>query len=93
MEGKGENLGSEPLNFEGAAFPEKTDDARRPGGRSEPSWRAWVLSIIAAVVLSIAATLIFGGSIRPPGASNAAAGRCGGAGGGPCCPAQTDGEK
>ncbi len=68
-------------------------EGRRPGEGSGPSWRAWVLSIVAAIVLSVAATLIFGGSFRLPGASNAAAGKCGAAGGGPCCPAQTDAEK
>ena len=75
-----------------AGLKEGSGGAHRPDGRSGPTWRAWVLSIVAAIVLSVVATLLLGGSFRLPGASNAAAGGCG-AGGGPCCPAQADGGK
>ena len=30
--------------------------------RSGPTWRGWVLSILAAVILSVTATLLLGGS-------------------------------
>ncbi len=61
-------------------------DAHQPGGRPGPTWRALFLSILAAVVLSVAATLLLGGSFRLPGASKATAGGCGAGAGGPCCP-------
>lgn len=76
-----------------AGFPDGAEDARRPGGRPGPTWRAWLLSIVAAIVLSVAATLLLGGSFRLPGASNAAVGGCGAGAGGPCCPGQGDGGK
>ncbi len=76
-----------------AGLTEGSVAGRQTGEGSGPPWRAWVLSLVAAVVLSVAATLLFGGSFRLPGASNAAAERCGAAGGGPCCPAQADGAK
>ncbi|MGE5663470.1 MAG: hypothetical protein ACM31I_03965 [Deltaproteobacteria bacterium] len=66
------------------------EGARPPGERPGPTWRAWLLSIVAAVVLSVAATLLFGGSFRLPAASEVAAG-C--AAGGPCCPPQGDGTR
>lgn len=55
-------------------------EADRPG----PGWRAWILSILAAVILSVAATLLLGGSFgvsraTPPGA-------CGIDRAVPCCP-------
>jgi hypothetical protein len=31
-------------------------------GRRGPTWRGWVLSILAAVILSVTATLLLGGS-------------------------------
>jgi hypothetical protein len=56
--------------------------------RKGPTWRAWVLSVIVAIALSVMATLLLGGnaSFRPEGAAPA-----GGAGsehksGDVCCP-------
>jgi hypothetical protein len=55
-------------------------------GRRGPSWRGWVLSILAAVILSVTATLLLGGSVafRPERA--AGPGAAGSGCGGPCCP-------
>ncbi len=87
------NKGPEQSMFEAAGLPGGADDARRPGGRPGPTWQAWLLSIVAAIVLSVAATLLLGGSFRLPGASNAAAGGCGAGSGGHSCPLQGDQEK
>jgi hypothetical protein len=46
------------------------------------TWRALVISIIAAVVLSVTATLLLGGSFGVPGRTVSAG--CGS--GGSCCP-------
>ncbi len=91
MDGKGEDKGSERLTLESAAFGEGADDVRPPGGRRGPTWRAWLLSIVAAVILSAAATLLLGGSFHLPGGSTAAAGGCGAGSGGPCCPPRGEG--
>ncbi len=88
MNGKDEDKRAEQAMFESAGFREGADDARPPGRRPGPTWRAWLLSIVAAVVLSVAATLLLGGSFHLPGGSTAAAGGCGSASGGPCCPPQ-----
>lgn len=50
--------------------------------RAGPTWRAWVISIIAAIVLSVTATLLLGGSFRFTG--GAVSGGCGQGSG--CCP-------
>ena len=60
----------------GAGSEARADD--RPG----PTWRGWVISILVAVVLSVAATVIFGG----PSARRAAVAGRPGACGGECCP-------
>lgn len=90
MDGKGDEKGSERLMSGPSASSGAAESARPPGERPGPTWRAWLLSIVAAVVLSVAATLLFGGSFRLPAASKAAAG-C--AAGGPCCPPQGDGTR
>ncbi|HEY7585648.1 MAG TPA: hypothetical protein VH866_03970 [Candidatus Deferrimicrobiaceae bacterium] len=51
-------------------------------GRKGPTWRAWAISILAAIVLSLTVTLLFGGSFRFTG--GAVSGGC--AAGGNCCP-------
>ena len=54
-------------------------------GRTGPSWRGFALAILAAVVLSVTATLLLGGSWSFYALRPAAAGAgCGS--GGPCCP-------
>lgn len=68
----------------GGAVPTDGTKAVRPG----PTWRALILSILAAIVLSVAATLLLGGSFRPTGASNGAP--AGSGAHGPCCPLPGD---
>jgi len=68
-----------PSETDGAGSAPAAEDRRGPG------WRAWVLSILVAIGLSVTATLLLGGSIafRPEAAVSGAAGSgCGG----PCCP-------
>jgi hypothetical protein len=59
--------------------------AQGPECRPGPGWRAWVLSILVAIALSVTATLLLGGSVafRPEraGVPGAAGSGCGG----PCC--------
>ena len=78
-EGKGMRDPEERVAVEG--WPEGAPESR-PG----PGWRGWVLSILVAVILSVTATLLLGGSLvgrlTPPAAPEATAGGCGG----PCCP-------
>jgi hypothetical protein len=56
-------------------------------GRRGPTWRGWVLSILAAVILSVMATLLLGGSsaFRSDRAAGGAGG-CGSGAGSGCCP-------
>ena len=93
MDGNGADKGPDRSTLEAARIPEAAEDAHRPGGRPGPGWRAWLLSIVAAIVLSVAATLIFGGSFRLSGASNGAAGDNAAGSASPCCPLQGDGKR
>ena len=73
----------------GLRVPLETGGAGEPPaakGRRGPSWRAWVLSILVAIALSVTATLLMGGSgaFRPERA--AVPGAAGSGCGGPCCP-------
>jgi hypothetical protein len=69
-----------------------TGDSHTAEGRRGPSWQGWVLSILVAIILSVTATLLLGGSgsFRPDrvAASGVAGGGCG-AGSGCCPPAAT----
>jgi hypothetical protein len=47
-----------------------------------PTWRAWVISVIVAVILSVTATLLLGGSFHLTGGN--VPGGCGA--GRSCCP-------
>jgi hypothetical protein len=38
-------------------------DSRTAESRRGPTWRGWVLSILLAVILSVTATLLLGGSV------------------------------
>ncbi len=87
MDGKGEDRGAEQLRFDAAGIGEGAEDARPPGARPGPTWRAWLLSIVAAIVLSAAATLLLGGSFRLTGGA-VPSGACGS--GSNCCPAPTE---
>ena len=64
-----------------------TGDPHSAEGPRGPSWRGWVLSILAAILLSVTATLLLGGSgvFRSDGAAAGAGGRGSGAGRS-CCP-------
>jgi hypothetical protein len=55
-------------------------------GRRGPTWRGWVLSILVAVVLSVTATLLLGGSGAFRTDRAAAAGAGGVGAGSSCCP-------
>lgn len=65
-----------------------TGDSHTAEGRRGPSWQGWVLSILVAIILSVTATLLLGGSgsFRPDrvAASGVAGGGCGAGSG--CCP-------
>jgi len=65
-------------------------DSRTAESRRGPSWQGWVLSILVAVILSVMATLLLGGSgsVRQDRAvaSGAAGGGSGSHFGSSCCP-------
>ena len=62
--------------------PRAEEELKDASGRPAPTWRVWVVSIIVAIVLSVTATLLLGGSYRFTGA--AISGGCGQGSG--CCP-------
>jgi hypothetical protein len=73
----------------GAVLPDE-EAARGTDGmaledRPGPGWRGFVLSILAAVVLSVIATLLLGGSWSSFTSHPAAAVSSGGCGSGGCC--------
>ena len=66
-----------------------TGDSHTAEGRRGPGWKGWVLSILVAIILSVTATLLLGGSgsFRPDRAAVAAGAAGGGSGAGSsCCP-------
>jgi len=67
----------------GTPVPTETNaavDSHAAAGRRGPTWRGWVLSILVAILLSVTATLLLGGSgAFRSGHSAAGAGRN-------CCP-------
>jgi len=62
--------------------PLAEDELKDLSGRPGPTWRAWVISILVAIVLSVTATLFLGGSFLFMG--GAVSGGCGQ--GSDCCP-------
>ncbi|MCL5966851.1 MAG: hypothetical protein M1550_06590 [Deltaproteobacteria bacterium] len=77
-EGLAGGPGAEEQLFRAEGEPASSGD--RPG----PTWRGWVVSILVAIILSVTATLLLGGSfgsdrLLSPGA-------CATGPGGPCCP-------
>ena len=66
-----------------------TGDSHVAEGRRGTTWRGWVLSILVAVLLSVTATLLLGGSgaFRSDNAIGPAAGPDGSGAGSGCCPA------
>ena len=77
---EGEKELRDPLDTGGAGDPPAAE------GRRGPSWRAWVLSILVAVALSVTATLLLGGSVAFRPEQAAASGAAGSGCGGSCCP-------
>jgi hypothetical protein len=73
-----------------------TGDTHTAEGRRGPGWKGWVLSILAAILLSVTATLLLGGSgsFRPDraAASGGDAGGCGSGAGRSCCPPADEGK-
>ena len=67
-----------------------TGDSHTAEGRRGPGWKGWVLSILVAIILSVTATLLLGGSgsFRPDraAASGTAGSGCGSGAGSRCCP-------
>lgn len=65
-----------------------TGDSHTAEGRRGPGWKGWVLSILVAVILSVTATLLLGGSgsFRPDRAAASGAGGVGCGAGSSCCP-------
>ena len=67
-----------------------TGDSHAAEGRRGPTWRGWMLSVLVAIILSVAAMLLLGGSasFRPDRAvaAGAAAGGNGSWAGSSCCP-------
>lgn len=82
-------------------MPESTEsiaagDPRAASVRRGPTWRGWVLSILAAVILSVAATLLLGGSsafrLDRAVAGGGTGGGCGSGTGSSCCPPEDAGK-
>ena len=76
----------------GSQEPLETGEAGHPPveeGRVGPSWRGWALSILVAVILSVTATLLLGGSVAFRPEQAAAPGAAGSGCGGSCCPPAT----
>ena len=59
-------------------------DSRTPEFQRGPTWRGWLLSILAAIILSVTATLLLGGSSAFRSDRAADGGGC--ASGRSCCP-------
>lgn len=64
-----------------------TGDPQSAENRRGPTWRGWVLSILVAIILSVTATLLLGGSsaFRSDRVAGGAGG-CGTGTGSGCCP-------
>ena len=81
--GMGESMGSHA-----SAGTVATGDSHAVEGRRGPIWRGWVLSILVAILLSVTATLLLGGSgaFRSDNAIGPATGHGGSGAGSDCCP-------
>ena len=64
------------------------DDPPAEEEQRGPTWRGWALSILVAVILSVTATLLLGGSgsFRSDRVAAAGSGGCGSGTGSNCCP-------
>lgn len=63
-------------------YPDEVEQDTQ-AGLSSPTWRGLVIAVVTAIVLSVTATFLLGGSFMQGGGSSAAAG-CGP--GSACCP-------
>ncbi len=90
----GETGMEESTGFQASTEQSATGDSNTAGGRRGPTWRGWVLSILAAVLLSVTATLLLGGSgaFRSDSAIGPAAGQGDPGTGSGCCPHSTAGK-
>jgi len=70
------------MNNEASVFPVAEGERSTPAGRPSPGWRGLAIAVVVAVVLSVSATLLLGGSFRAGSYTGGSA--CGS--GGPCCP-------
>lgn len=75
----GKPEGRDPEEWSGPGPPEGEEEYR-----SRPTWRGLLIAVIAAVVLSVGATLLLGGSYGFT--RQGAASGCGAGGAGNCCP-------
>jgi len=83
-------LGERHLHGEAAT---RETDGKTLQDRTGPSWRGFVLAILAAIILSVTTTLLLGGSWSSYSLGPAAAGSSGGCGsGGNCCPLPDSGK-
>jgi hypothetical protein len=69
-------------------------DSRTAESRRGPGWKGWVLSILVAIILSVTATLILGGSgaFRSDRAAASGAGGVDCVAGRSCCPPAAPGK-
>jgi len=84
-EGKGKQ---ESTGTQASAETIAAGDLLAAEGQRGPTWRGWVLSILVAIILSVTATLILGGSsaFQADRTLAAGAGGCGSGAGSSCCP-------
>jgi hypothetical protein len=84
----------EATGFRDSTETTATGDSHIAEGRRGPGWKGWVLSILVAVILSVTATLLLGGSgsFRSDRAVAAGSGGCGSGTGSSCCPTADDGK-
>ncbi len=84
----------EEMGMQGSTGMRDSTETDTPGGlntvegRRGPGWKGWVLSILVAIILSVTATLLLGGSgsFRPDRAVASGAAGTGCGAGSSCCP-------
>ena len=76
----------ESSDFRESTGTDAGGDSHTLVGRRGPTWRGWVLSILVAVILSVTATLLLGGSGAFRTDPAVAAGAGGYGAGRSCCP-------
>jgi len=87
MEEEGKGM-QESTGIQASTETAATGDPQSVESRRGPGWKGWVLSILVAIILSVTATLLLGGSsaFRPGRAVAGGAGGCGSGTGSGCCP-------